>query len=129
MFRGRFLHTIDEKGRIMVPAKFREELSTRYDECLIVTNFDGCLVAYPREEWHKLEEKLMQKSMVKQMTAQVGYSFLASLLLGQNPAGWQALTAKLLGTSGLLAYSRSHENRRTYLLCGAYTVLGTTSMP
>ncbi len=65
MFRGRFLHTIDEKGRIMIPAKFRDELRTRYDECLIVTNFDGCLVAYPREEWHKLEEKLMQKSMVK----------------------------------------------------------------
>ncbi len=47
----------------------------------------------------------------QQMTAQVGYSFLASLLLGQNPAGWQALTAKLLGTSGLLAYSRAHENQ------------------
>ena len=65
MFRGRFLHAIDEKGRIMVPAKFREELRTKYDERLIITNFDNCLVAYPFEEWRKLEEKLSQKSWVK----------------------------------------------------------------
>lgn len=65
MFRGRFLHAIDEKGRIMVPAKFREELRTRYDERLIITNFDNCLVAYPFAEWQRLEEKLSQKSWVK----------------------------------------------------------------
>ncbi len=49
----------------MVPARFREELRARYDERLIITNFDNCLVAYPFEEWHKLEEKLSQKSWVK----------------------------------------------------------------
>lgn len=65
MFRGRFLHTIDDKGRIMVPARFREELRANYDERLIITNLDGCLVAYPAAEWSKLEEKLMQKSQVK----------------------------------------------------------------
>jgi len=54
----------------------------------------------------------------QQMTAQVGYSFLASLLLGQNPAGWQALTAKLLGTSSLLAYSRAHENQADVFAVG-----------
>jgi predicted Zn-dependent protease len=54
----------------------------------------------------------------QQMSAQVGYSFLASLLLGQNPAGWQQLTAKLMGTSGLLAYGRSHENQADVFAVG-----------
>lgn len=45
----------------------------------------------------------------QQMTARYGYSFLASLLLGQNPGGWQALTASLFASAGLMAYSRTHE--------------------
>lgn len=58
MFRGRYEHTIDLKGRISVPARFREILSTQYDERLIVTNFDQCLWAYPAGEWKLLEDKI-----------------------------------------------------------------------
>lgn len=58
MFRGRFENTIDSKGRISVPSKFREILSSQYDERLIVTNFDGCLWAYPVKEWQTIEEKV-----------------------------------------------------------------------
>lgn len=58
MFRGRFEHGIDGKGRLAVPSKFREILSEHYDERLIITNFDGCLWAYPAAEWQKIEDKV-----------------------------------------------------------------------
>jgi len=58
MFRGRFDYTIDEKGRTSLPSKFREVLSSNYDERLIVTTFDNCLWAYPVAEWQKIEEKI-----------------------------------------------------------------------
>jgi MraZ protein len=64
-FRGRFEHTIDSKGRVSIPAKFRELLTERYDERLILTNFDRCLVAYPYDEWRVVEEKVGSLSMVK----------------------------------------------------------------
>ncbi len=57
MFRGRFEHTMDSKGRLSIPSKFRETLSERYDSRLVVTTYDGCLIAYPFVEWQKLEEK------------------------------------------------------------------------
>ena len=58
MFRGRFENTIDAKGRISVPAKFREICSAQYDDRLIITNFDNCLWAYPFKEWEVLEKKI-----------------------------------------------------------------------
>jgi len=65
MFRGRFEYTIDPKGRVSIPVKFRELLSEKYDDRLILTNFDRCLVAYPYEEWRVLEDKVGSLSMVK----------------------------------------------------------------
>ena len=65
MFRGRFEHTIDAKGRVSIPAKFRELLMEKYDHRLIITNFDRCLVAYPYEEWLVLEERISSLSLVK----------------------------------------------------------------
>ncbi len=68
MFRGRFENTIDAKGRISVPSKFREVLSTNYDDRLIITNFDNCLWAYPNKEWQIIEEKV---SALPQFKAEV----------------------------------------------------------
>ena len=58
MFRGRYSHQIDAKGRLSVPSKFREVLAAGFDERVIVTNFDECLWAYPVAEWQKLEGKV-----------------------------------------------------------------------
>lgn len=59
MFRGRFEHTIDTKGRLSIPAHFRDVLAKNYKkETLIVTNFDQCLWAYPVPEWKKVEDKV-----------------------------------------------------------------------
>ncbi len=61
MFRGKFKHTLDGKGRFSLPAKFREVLRVKYgSENLIVTNYPECLVAYPVSEWAKIEEKLLK---------------------------------------------------------------------
>jgi len=59
VFRGRYEHTIDPKGRLSIPSKFREVLVANYeDERLIVTNFDQCLWAYPVREWKAVEDKV-----------------------------------------------------------------------
>lgn len=65
MFRGRYENTIDQKGRILVPSKFRELLSSNYDEKLIITNFDECLWAYPFKEWQEIEEKVSKLPQFK----------------------------------------------------------------
>ena len=56
---------MDQKGRISIPSRFREILATRYDERLIVTNFDQCLWAYPALEWQKVEEKIAALPQLK----------------------------------------------------------------
>jgi len=60
MFKGRHEHTIDAKGRVSIPSRFREVLSARYGEDrLIVTSFnEPCLMAFPVAEWQALEEKV-----------------------------------------------------------------------
>ena len=77
MFRGRFEHTIDAKGRVSLPAKYREILSSSLNDRLIVTNFDSCLVAYPYEEWVKLEEKSNQLSIMEEDTQNFLHYFIA----------------------------------------------------
>ena len=57
MFRGRSKHTLDSKGRLAIPARFREVLAQRDDDCLVVTNHDNCLWAFSREDWKIIEEK------------------------------------------------------------------------
>lgn len=55
MFMGEFHHTIDDKGRMIIPAKFREELG---DTFVVTRGMDKCLFVYPEQEWKQLEEKL-----------------------------------------------------------------------
>jgi MraZ protein len=66
MFRGRSIHTLDAKGRIRIPTRFRDILKTRYEDRFIITNLDRCLVAYPLQEWEIIEEKLGSLSLVRQ---------------------------------------------------------------
>jgi MraZ protein len=59
MFRGSFEHSVDSKGRVSVPSRFREIISERYEGKLILTmDFDKCIMVYPLEEWERVEEKI-----------------------------------------------------------------------
>ena len=55
MFMGEYNHTVDAKGRLIVPSKFREQLG---DEFVVTKGLDGCLFDYENTEWKALEEKL-----------------------------------------------------------------------
>lgn len=55
MFMGEYNHTIDTKGRIIVPAKFRETLG---EEFVVTLGLDGCLFVYPDEEWQNFVSEL-----------------------------------------------------------------------
>ncbi len=55
MLLGEYNHNIDDKGRVSVPAKFREDLGISF---IVTKGLDNCLFAYSKEEWAKFEEKL-----------------------------------------------------------------------
>ena len=57
MFRGRSRHTLDSKGRLAIPARFKEVLSQGDEEGLVVTNHDTCLWAFAGKDWQVIEEK------------------------------------------------------------------------
>lgn len=65
MFKGRYDHAVDSKGRTSLPARFREALTARNDDRLVLTTaLDGDfphVVAYPISEWQKFEDKLAAK--------------------------------------------------------------------
>ena len=59
---GEYQHTIDIKGRMIVPAKFREELGSQF---VVTRGLDKCLLIYPMEEWNEVEEKLKKLPLTK----------------------------------------------------------------
>ena len=58
MFRGCYEHAIDDKGRLSIPAKFREALENTFAAPLILTRWQNCLMAYPSDEWRALEARV-----------------------------------------------------------------------
>jgi MraZ protein len=62
-FSGKYYYSVDLKGRIIIPAPFREIITSNYSTKLYITNapFDRCLYIYPLEEWNKLQEQVRQK--------------------------------------------------------------------
>ena len=59
---GEYLHTIDDKGRLILPAKFRDELG---DSFIVTKGLDNCLFVYDMKEWAILETKLKQLPLAK----------------------------------------------------------------
>lgn len=55
MFMGEYNHTVDTKGRLIIPSKFRELLG---EEFIVTKGLDGCLFVFPQNEWQAFEEKL-----------------------------------------------------------------------
>ncbi|MBN2061495.1 MAG: division/cell wall cluster transcriptional repressor MraZ [Deltaproteobacteria bacterium] len=64
MFRGRSKHTLDEKGRLAIPTRFKEVLKQKGQGCLVVTNHLNCLWAFAQDDWRIIEEKAANLSLM-----------------------------------------------------------------
>ncbi|RVU54847.1 division/cell wall cluster transcriptional repressor MraZ [Anaerosphaera multitolerans] len=60
MLIGEYRHSLDSKGRMIIPAKFRDELG---EEFVMTKGLDNCLFVYPKDEWIKIENKLKNLPM------------------------------------------------------------------
>lgn len=74
MFMGEYNHTIDAKGRLIIPSKFREALG---DEFVVTKGLDGCLFVFDGTEWSAFEEKLKSLPITNKDARQFVRFFLA----------------------------------------------------
>lgn len=75
MLIGEYHHNIDEKGRLIIPAKFREEIGERF---VVTKGLDGCLFVYSLVEWEKIVNKLKKLPFTKKDSRVFSRFFLAS---------------------------------------------------
>ncbi len=75
MLIGEYHHNIDEKGRLIIPAKFREEIGESF---VVTKGLDGCLFVYSLVEWEKIVNKLKKLPFTKKDSRVFSRFFLAS---------------------------------------------------
>ena len=74
MFMGEYNHTVDAKGRLIIPSRFREELK---NEFIVTKGLDGCLFVFPGNEWQIFEEKLKALPLTNKNARQFSRFFVA----------------------------------------------------
>ena len=74
MFMGKYNHTIDPKGRLSIPSKYRDILG---DEFVVSKGMDGCLFVYAIEDWKTFEEKLASLPLINVEARQFARFFLS----------------------------------------------------
>ena len=74
MFMGEYNHTVDTKGRLIIPSRFRDELG---DEFVVTKGLDGCLFVFPNNEWQAFEEKLKALPLTNKSARQFARFFEA----------------------------------------------------
>ena len=74
MFMSEYNHTIDAKGRLIIPSKFREVLG---DEFVVSKGMDGCLFVYANEDWNAFEQKLTSLPLINKEARKFARFFLA----------------------------------------------------
>src|SRR3989338_7380479 len=77
MFIGEYYHAVDDKGRLAVPIKFREELATG---AVVTRGLDKCLFLYPQREWEILAEKLAKLPIARANTRAFSSLMLAGAM-------------------------------------------------
>lgn len=110
MFIGEFKHSIDEKGRVSLPAKFRAELASG---CVITRGLDKCLWVYPMNEWEKLAEKISELPL----TQKNARSFSRLMLAGASDTDLDRV-----GRINLPSYLRDYANiKKDVVVVGIYS--------
>jgi MraZ protein len=96
MFKGQFTYSIDNKGRISIPAKLRKHISPEANDTFVMTRgLSSCIDLYPMDEWLKIEEKLLQLNsfsesearflrMISQYASEDKMDSQARILIPQN---------------------------------------------
>ena len=74
MIMGEYSHTIDTKGRLIIPSKFREELGETF---VVTKGLDGCLFVFSDEEWKAFEIKLKSLPLTNKNARQFARFFVA----------------------------------------------------
>lgn len=98
MFMGEYDHSIDSKGRIIVPAKFRESLG---EEFVVTKGLDGCLFVYPINEWENFVSELRNLPGNKEARQLQRYFMAGAASLEVDKQGRILIPAKLREAAGL----------------------------
>ena len=97
MLTGEFNHSIDSKGRLIIPSKLRESLGEHF---VITKGMDGCLFLYPDNEWKAFEEKLRTLPLTNKKARDFKRFFLGSATEGELDK-----QGRVLISSSLRAYA------------------------
>ena len=89
MFLGEYQHSIDEKGRMAIPIKFRKLLEKG---AVVTRGLDSCLFLYPKKEWEELAQKLAQLPMGQENNR----SFVRMMLAGAQEVEMDSLGRVLI---------------------------------
>ena len=115
MFMSEYSHSIDAKGRVIVPAKFREELGESF---VVTQGLDGCLFVFPNEEWKNFEEKLKTLPMANKDARKFVRFFLAGAALAEvDKQGRILLPAVLVSDSIHTVFVSSTAPNTTTAAC------------
>ena len=99
MFMGEYNHTVDAKGRLIIPAKFRETLG---DEFVVTKGLDGCLFVYSNEEWKNIEEKFRNTPLTTKDARKFSRFFFAGAATCElDKQGWILIPSVLREFAGL----------------------------
>lgn len=97
MFIGEYHHSIDDKGRLIIPSKFREELGSKF---IITRGIENCLFVYSLESWEKIVNKLETLPFTKKDAR----AFIRFFLSGASEAEFDK-QGRINITSPLISYA------------------------
>lgn len=98
MFTGECEHSIDAKGRIIIPAKYREELGEQFT---VTPGLDGCLFVYPDSEWAAFVEKLKGLPGTREGRRLQRYFLAGAAAVAMDKQGRVLIPQKLREAAGL----------------------------
>lgn len=99
MFMGEYHHSIDDKGRLIIPAKFRSELGNKF---IITRGIENCLFAYPEKRWEEIVHKLESLPFTKKDARNFTRFFLSGATVAEfDKQGRVNITSPLINYAGI----------------------------